>query len=171
MAKETVSEGFGYEGKGTVIWVPTIADPTAPEAAELNQGTPITYDLYGPTGYQLEATETRRPITRYTLDQELDAEGTIKYTLTLLYVFNPEDPTDAETTIGVRGTTGYIVHILGYDNGFTIANGDVITDLVPVRTARSFAVPATANTEAHKRTQPSITGEVLHDVVVGGAES
>lgn len=170
MAKETVSEGFGYEGMGTVLWVPTIADPTKPTVAELAAGTPITYDLFGPTGYNLVPTETRRPITRYTLDQELDAEGTVKYALTLLYVFNRETPTDAETTIGVRGTAGFIVHFLGYQNGWDIAADDVITDLVPVRTSRSTVVPATTNTEAHKTTSPSITGEVLHEVkVVAGA--
>ena len=169
MAKETVSEGFGYEGMGTVLWVPTIANPSAPTVAELAAGTPITYDLFGPTGYSLTATETRRTISRYTLDQELDAEGTTKYALVLLYVFNRETPTDAETTIGVRGTSGYIVHFLGYENGWTIAAGDKITDLVPVRTGKSFVVPATANTEAHKTTTPSITGEVLHEVAVVAA--
>lgn len=168
--KEKVSEGFGYEGNGTVIWVPTIADPTAPTVAEITAGTPITYDLFGPSGYSLAVTETRRPITRYTLDQELDAESTVKYALTMLFVFNPQSPTEAESTIGVRGTAGYIAHLLGYPNGKTLAADDVITDLVPVRTARSTVVPATANTEAHKTTSPSITGEVLHDVkIVAGA--
>lgn len=169
MAKESVSEGFGYEGMGTVLWVPTIANPAAPTLAELAAGTPITYDLFGPTGYSLTPTETRRTISRYTLDQELDAEGTTKYSLVLLYVFNRETPTDAETTIGVRGTSGYIVHFLGYENGWTITAGDKITDLVPVRTGKSFVVPATANTEAHKTTTPSITGEVLHEVAVAAA--
>lgn len=166
MVKETVSEGFGYEDMGTVLWVPTLADPTKPTVAELAAGTPITYDLYGASGYSLELTENRRPITRYTLAQELSAEGTVSYVLTLLYVFNRETPTDAETTVGVRGTAGYIVHFLGYENGWTIAAGDVVTDIVPIRTARSSVVPATANTEAHKRTQPSITGEVLHEIPV-----
>ena len=169
MVRETVSEGFGYEGMGTVLWVPTIANPSAPTLAELAAGTPITYDLYSASGYSLEQSETRRPIDRYTLDQELDAEGTVKYTLTLLYVFNRETPTDAETTIGVRGTSGYIVHFLGYENGWTMTAGDKITDLVPVRTSRSSAVPATKNTEAHKRTQPSIIGEVLHEVAIAAA--
>lgn len=166
MVRETVSEGKGYEGNGTVIWVPTLADPTKPKLSEIEAGTPITYDLYGASGYSLEQSETRRPITRYTLDQELDAEGTVRYTLTLLYVYNPETPTDAETTIGVRGTSGYILHFLGYENGWTKTAGDKITDVVPVRTSRSSVVPATANTEIHKRTQPSIIGEVLHDVPI-----
>lgn len=170
MVRETVSEGFGYEDMGTVLWVPTLADPSAPTVAELAAGTPITYDLFGATGYSLTPTETRRQITRYTLGQQLSAEGTVAYVLTMLFVFNPDSPTDAETTIGVRGTAGYIVHILGYANGFTIATDTVLTDVVPVRTGKSFVVPATANTEAHKTTTPSITGEVLHDVkVVAGA--
>jgi hypothetical protein len=170
MARESVSEGFGYEDMGTVLWVPTLADPTKPTVAELAAGTPITYDLYGATGYSLTPAETPRQITRYTLGQMLSAEGTVSYVLTLLYVFNRETPTDAETTIGVRGTAGYIVHFLGYANGWEIAAGDVITDIVPVRTARSSVVPATANTEAHKTTSPSITGEVLHEIaVVAGA--
>lgn len=164
--KETVSEGFGYEGMGTVIWVPTLADPTKPTLTEIAAGTPITYDLYGATGYNLAVSETRRPVTRYTLDQELDAEGTVKYTLTMLYVFNRETPTDAETTIGVRGTSGYVLHFLGYENGWDMAAGDIIADVVPVRTSRSMVVPATANTEAHKTTSPSITGEVLHEVAI-----
>lgn len=169
MVKETVSEGFGYEDMGTVLWVPTIANPSAPTLAELAAGTPITYDLFGPTGYSLTPTETRRQITRYTLAQQLSAESTIAYALTLLYVFNRETPTDAETTIGVRGTTGYIVHFLGYENGWTMTAGDKITDLVPVRTGRSTVVPATTNTEAHKTTSPSIIGEVLHEVAVAAA--
>lgn len=166
MARESVNEGFGYEDMGTVLWVPTIADPTAPTLAELAAGTPITYDLYGASGYNLAVTETARPITRYTLAQQLSAEGTVAYVLTLLYVFNRETPTDAETTIGVRGTSGFIVHFLGYENGWEMAAGDKITDLVPVRTGRSTVVPATANTEAHKTTQPSITGEVLHEIAI-----
>ena len=164
--RETVSEGFGYEDNGTVLWVPEIADPSAPTLAELQAGTPITYDLFGATGYTLTPTETPRQITRYTLAQTLSAESTVSYVLTLLYVFNRETPTDAETTIGVRGQSGYIVHFLGYQNGWDMAAGDIITDLVPVRTSRSFVVPATANTEAHKTTNPSITGEVLHEVAI-----
>ncbi len=169
MVRETVSEGQGYEDMGTVLWVPTIADPTAPTLAELAAGTPITYDLYGATGYSLAATETPRPITRYTLAQQLSAEGTVAYVLTLLYVFNRETPTEAEGTIGVPNTAGYIVHFLGYQNGWAMAAADVITDLIPVRTGRSHVVPATANTEAHKTTQPSITGAVLHEVPIAAA--
>lgn len=171
MSRENVPEGFGYDGMGTVIYVPTLADPTKPTVAELtgSTATHLTYSLYGATGYSLTATETPRPIDRYTLDQTLNAEGTVAYALTCLYVFNPAEPTPAEEILGVRGTAGYLIHILGYENGFTIAADTVLTDVVPIRTARSITVPATRNTEAHKQTSPSITGEVLHDVKVVAA--
>lgn len=171
MPREQVQAGFGYDGKGTVLWVPTIADTDSPTVAELSAGTvvPLTYGLYGPTGYALETTINERVSTRYTLDQELVSEGTKRFKLTLLYVYNRETPTEAEEVLGVRGTSGYIVHILGYDNMATIAAGTKINDIVPVRTATSVDVPATANTDAHKQTVPEIIGEVKQEVTVVAA--
>lgn len=169
MAAEDVQKGFGYDGKGIVLWVPTIADPTNPTPEELNAGTvvPLTYGLYGPNGYALETTINERVSTRYTLDQELVSEGTRRYKLTLLYVYDRETPTAAEGVLGVKGTEGFIVHALGYDNGHTFTDGDVVNDVIPVRTATSVDVPATANTDAHKQTVPEITGAVQQEVTVG----
>lgn len=168
MAKEAVQKGFGYDGKGIVLWVPTLANPAAPTVAELNAGTvvPLTYGLYGPSGYSLNTTINRRTSTRYTLDQELSQEGTKSYELTLLYVYDRATPTAAEGVLGVKGTEGFIAHALGYDNGHTFAADDKINDIVPIRTATSVDVPATANTDAHKRTVPEIIGTVLHEVAV-----
>lgn len=165
---EEVQEGFGYDGKGIVLWVPTLADPAAPTVAELNGATVkrLTYGLYGPNGYALETTINERVSTRYTLDQELTAEGTKRFKLTLLYVYNRETPTEVETVLGVKGTPGYIVHALGYDNDHVFAAGDKVNDIVPIRTASSVDVPATANTDAHKQTVPEITGKVEQEVAV-----
>lgn len=172
MPREEVQKGFGYDGKGTVLWVPTIADTNAPTVTELTAATvvPLTYGLYGPTGYQLETTINERVSTRYTLDQELVSEGTKRFKLTLLYVYNRQTPTAAEEVLGVKGTEGYIVHILGYDNVAPLEVGTKINDIVPVRTATSVDVPATANTDAHKQTVPEIVGEVKQEIaVVAGA--
>lgn len=168
MPKEAVQRGFGYDGKGIVLWVPTIADLSAPTVAELTAGTVkrLTYGLYGPTGYSLTPTINKRVSTRYTLEQELTQEGTRSYELVLLYVYDRVAPTDAETVLGVKGVEGNIVHLLGYPNEHAIAAGTKINDIVPIRTASSVDVPATANTDAHKRTVPEIIGEVLHEVAV-----
>lgn len=169
MATEEVQESFGYDGMGVVLHCATIANPAAPTAAELAAGTPITYGLYGPTGYALETTINERTSTRYTLEQELSSEGTKKYKLTLLYVYNRETPTEVETILGTKGVSGYIVHALGYESGHVFAAGDKINDVVPIRTATSVDVPATANTDAHKQTMPSITGRVEQEVAVVAA--
>lgn len=168
MPREKVQAGFGYDGKGTVLWVPTIADPSKPTVAELTAPTvvPLTYGLYGPTGYSLDTTINERVSTRYTLDQELTAEGTKRFKLTLLYVYNRETPTEAEEVLGVKGVEGNIVHILGYDNMAEIAAGTKINDVVPIRTASSVDIPATANTDAHKQTVPEIIGAVEQEVTV-----
>lgn len=169
MATEEVQESFGYDGMGVVLHCTTIANPAAPTVAELAAGTPITYGLYGPTGYALETTINERTSTRYTLEQELSSEGTKKYKLTLLYVYNRETPTEVETILGTKGVSGYIVHALGYESGHVFAAGDKINDVVPIRTATSVDVPATANTDAHKQTMPSITGRVEQEVAVVAA--
>lgn len=169
MATEEVQESFGYDGMGVVIHCTTLADPSKPTVAEIAAGTRITYGLYGPTGYALETTINERTSTRYTLEQELSSEGTKKYKLTLLYVYNRETPTEVETILGTKGVAGYILHALGYESGHVFTAGDKINDVVPIRTATSVDVPATANTDAHKQTMPSITGRVEQEVAVVAA--
>lgn len=166
---DPIQEGFGYEGKGIVLWLTTLADPSKPTVAELAAGVPISGGLYGPTGYALNPTRNRRPITRYASEQELSAAGTVKFELTLLYVYNRENPTEVEGILGTKGVAGYLVHALGYDAGHTFATGDKINDVVPIRTSASDDVPQTANTEAHKTTMPDIIGRVEQEVTVVAA--
>lgn len=163
---EKVQNSFGYDGMGVVLWCETLEDPAAPTAAEIAAGIPITYGLYGPSGYSLETTVNERVSTRYTLDQELSSEGTKKFKLTMLYVYNRETPTEVETILGVPHVEGFIVHGLGYESGHVFEAGDKINDVVPIRTGWVDDVPATANTDAHKMTVPSITGRVHREVTV-----
>lgn len=166
---DPIQEGFGYEGKGIVLWLTTLADPSKPKASELAAGIPISGGLYGHSGYALAPTRNRRPIQRYASDQELSAAGTVAFALTLLYVYNRETPTEVEGILGVEGVAGYIVHALGYPKGHTFEVGDKINDVVPVRTSASDDVPATGNTDAHKTTMPDIIGRVEQEVAVVAA--
>lgn len=166
--REEMQKGFGYDGNGIVLWFPTMAG-AAPTDAECAAAIPLTYGLYGPSGYNLTATIEERNSERYTMAQVLTAEGRVKYKLTLLYVYDRETPTEVEGVLGVPGVTGYIGHALGYENGHVFAAGDKFNEIVPIRTARSVNIPATANTDAHKQTSPDIIGEVREEVAVVAA--
>src|SRR3546814_10549220 len=84
---EVVPPGQSSDGRGLVLFVPTIADPTAPTVAELTAGTvkPLTYSLV-PDGFRHETTENTITDGRYTLKQVLELAGTVTDTLEVQYV-------------------------------------------------------------------------------------
>lgn len=170
MANEPVQNGFAPDGRGIVLWVAAIADTSAPTIEEINAATTkrLTYGL-APDGWNLETTINERVLERYTLEQELTSEGTRKYKLTLKYVYDRATPTVAETTLGVKGVPGFLVHALGYPNDHEFEDGDKLNEVVPVRTGTSVTVPPTKNTDAYKQMVPEITGEVREEVTIGGA--
>lgn len=167
MATEAVQKGAAADGRGIVLWVPTIADTDNPTLAELTATgvKKLTYGLTG-DGFDLAVTINNITSTRYTLAQALKLEGTKDYTLTLRYVYNRETPTDAEVTLGTKGTEGFIAHILGYENGHVLEATDKINAIIPIRTATSTDVPPTANTELAKQMIPEIIGEVKTEVAI-----
>lgn len=164
---EEVQNGLASDGRGIVVWVDELAEPSAPTPAEINGGTRLTYGLT-PDGFTIEPTINDVITGRYTLDQELRLEGTKRYAITTRYVYNRGTPTDAEEILGDKGAEGYLIHALGYPNAHEFENGDVINAVAPVRVGTSTDVPPTANTELAKQMIPEVIGEVLTEVVVGG---
>jgi len=167
MATEPVQAGAAADGRGIVLWVPTIADPSAPTLAELTAtgAKRLTYGLTA-DGFDLQVTINTVTASRYTLAQALKYEGTKDFTLTTRYVYNRETPTDAETILGAKGTQGFFVQILGYPNDHTLAAGDKINAVIPVRIGSSTDVPPTANTELVKQMIPEIVGEIHAEVEI-----
>lgn len=170
MANEPVQSGTASDGKGIVIWAPTIADTDEPTVAELTGGTAkrLTYGLTR-DGFVLNVTINNITVGRYTLAQDLTLEGTKVYDLTTIYPYNRETPTDTEEILGAKGTEGYFVHILGYPNDHTIAAGTKVNAIVPVRIGTSTDTPPTQNTELTKQMIPEIIGEVKTEVSVVAA--
>jgi hypothetical protein len=161
MANEPVQAGTASDGNGIVMWVPGYdGGPLA--VADVNNiaNKRLTYGLSG-DGFDLAVTINSITSSRYTLAQALKLEGTKDFTLTTRYVYNREEPTDAELVLGAKGTAGAFVHILGYPNGHTFAAGDIVNAIIPARIGTSTDVPPTANTELMKQMIPEITGEIL----------
>lgn len=172
MAFEKVQEGFSSNDHGIVLWIPGedgVADLDAPTVAELT-GPEVVRLTYGltPDGFQLENTQNKIQTGRYTLGQELTLDGTVSDALTLLYVYNRENPTEVEQVLGQTGAAGTIVHALGYVNDHEFEPGDVINELIPVRLSQSVTVPPAVNTEPTKRQVPNVTGRVAREAVVAG---
>lgn len=161
MALEAVPAGTPADGRGLVLFVPTIANPAAPTVAELSAGTvvPLTYSLV-PDGFRHETTENTITSGRYTLKQVLDLPGTVTDSLEVQYVVN----SPAEETLE-EGVTGFIVHRLGVPNETEPAAAQKV-DVLPVRAGVQRRVAPTANTELQKVQRLFITGTVQRDVAI-----
>lgn len=170
MVFEAVQQGFAAADNGIVLFCESIANPEHPTASELAAGTRITYGLTA-TGFDLQNTQNNITTGRYTMGQELTIDGTQSDALTLTYVYNRENPTAVEEVLDAKGTTGFIVHALGYVNDHRFTAGDVINEVIPVRLRQSVAAPAAENAEPTKSQQPHITGRVARDATVTGQAS
>lgn len=170
MAIEPVQKGFASDGNGIAIWCPAIADPSAPTVAEITDPVAIrlTYGLT-PDGFQHTVTENSITSGRYTLRQVIELAGTVQDNLELTYVYNRETPTAVETALGTPGTSGFVVHILGYPNDHVLAAADVINAVIPCDTGIARDNPPAANTEPTKTVKMYVTGEVRREVAIAAA--
>ena len=167
---ESVQKGQAADGHGIVLWIPgadAIADVHAPTEAELALGERLTYGLTA-DGFNHAASVAKVESSRYTLAQALTYDGVVTDTVTLRYVYNREDPTDAETILSTPGEDGFLVHALGYPNGHELEAGDVINAIIPITTSISTDVPPTQNSELVKEQTPNVRGEVAREVTVAG---
>lgn len=165
MAESVVHAGTPADGFGKVLWVPAIADPTAPKLTEISGGTvvDITYDLVG-DGFRHEITENEITVNRYTLKQQLSLPGTRADSLELQYAVG----TPAEESL-TPGTSGFIVQRLGVANEAAFAV-DQVVDVIPVTAGIQRKVAPTTNTELQKVQRFYVRGAVQDDVaVVAGA--
>lgn len=169
MPIEPVQRGFAADGNGIVLWVPSIADPTKPTAAEIAAGTRLTYGLT-PDGFNHTVEVASVTSGRYTLAQALTYDGVVTDSVEVTYVYNRENPTEVETLIGRQGEEGYIVHSLGYPNDHELTTGDIVNAVIPVTTSIPRDNPPAQNTEATKTVRLNVTGVVGREVaIVAGA--
>lgn len=169
MGLENVQPGVAADGNGLVLFVPAIADPSAPTVAELTASgvEALTYGL-APDGFDHQTTVATITTGRYTLAQALELDGVITDTLEVKYVWEGTS-SDVVRTILAPGTEGFIVKRLAVANDEAIAAGQLVT-VIPVKASIQRDVPPAANTELMKIQKLNVTGAVERDVaVVAGA--
>lgn len=168
MAIEEVPTGTPSDGRGLVLFVPTIANPAAPTVAELSGGTVVklTYSITG-DGYARTTTINEVTANRLTLRQTLQYDGTEVDTLSITYVYtNTED--DVVRIALPQGTSGYICERWAVLNEDPIAAGDIV-DIIPVTASVSVKNAPVANQELTRTQRLNVTGPVQRDVVVVAA--
>jgi hypothetical protein len=166
MALETVPAGVVSDGNGLVLFVPTIADPTAPTTTELTAGTvkKLTYSITG-DGYKHDITVNTVTINRLTLKQVLQYDGTVTDDLEITYVWGLPTTGDIARLALPVGTTGYIVERWNVANGTAPAVGDIV-DVIPIKAGLQRKNAPTANAENTITQKLNVTGTVNRFVVL-----
>ena len=162
---EAVAAGVPADGNGLVLWVPTIADPSAQKVSELTAGTvkPLTYAL-APDGFDHQTSVAVITSGRYTLAQAIESEGVITDTVEVKYV-HKNDLSDVASTTLTPGTSGFVVVRLGVPNETAVTAAQKVT-VIPVKCGVRRQVPPTANTELMKQQKLLVSGTVHRDVAV-----
>lgn len=164
-----VAPGQVSDGHGMVLWVPAIADPTAPTVAELSAAgvLDLTYKLFG-DGFDHQNEVTKFETTRYTLRQTLENEGTEKDTITLKYPYLGTE-SDVVRLALTRYTEGFVVERLNLPKSTPLAADQLLSVVAPVRCGKQREIPRTKNTEVGKIQDLLPRGTVENDVKIAAA--
>ncbi|UOQ60386.1 hypothetical protein MUN76_15360 [Leucobacter rhizosphaerae] len=165
MALEEVQPGVAADGNGLVLWVPAIADPSAPKVSELTAAgvEKLTYGLT-PDGFAHDTSVATITSGRYTLAQALELDGVITDTVEVKYVWEGTED-DGVRNVLTPGTKGFIVKRMAVPNATAIAAAQMVT-VIPVQCSIQRDVPPAANTELQKIQKLNVVGEVQRDVAV-----
>lgn len=175
MAAPLRPNGVQTFGKEKWVWVPTIADPTAPTITELTAGTTldITGFLYadGFEGFGADTSRVNAP--RRVLDTvQYQTLGTTTFNMgDLQYQYGPQaaalsDEKKALETL-VEGAAGWLVRRFGIDADTDLAAGQFV-DVGPAELGPQVPVKTAADEtgEASIQQAVSITGAVRFNIAI-----
>lgn len=166
-------DGIDAGGKGTVQFVPAIADVSAPTLAEINAGFPMQCAIYA---WNMTGEQATRQELRYCSTQAIESLGQTQITIDPVeYVYDPQNP---EETTGpyahygklAEGTTWFVVDRRGLDQDEPFAAGQVV-DVVKVTAGYRNRVAITPGDDAGKlrvSQKFAVTSLVSQDVEIAG---
>jgi len=160
MSLETLPPGVVADGNAKVVFVPTIADPTAPTVAELTAAgvVPLTYSGSG-DGYKHEITDNQQTITRWTARQQIQFSSTTTDTVTYTYVYDGVDDDDVARTALAEGTSGFVVERWVTPNEDAFAVDDLL-HVVPIKCGVQAPDAPVTNQEQTITQKLNVTGTV-----------
>lgn len=155
MANPTV-----YEGNLHAYWVPTIADESAPTAAEITAGVDLTGSLTA-DGVSPSHTENMVSTDMLTgfIKQSIGTEG-VTFGLTMLR-YPDEDPDEPYENFDERGKSGYLV--LTSDGA---AAASKVVEVYPAQAGRRKRVQTAANSHQAFSVKIAVSSDFTDDAVV-----
>lgn len=171
-------EGVDAQGNESVIFVPDLADPTAPTVTELTGATAINLSC-ALRGFEPTAAQASVQDIRLCSREVYESPGRVTPTINdITYVYDPQaagqaDATNAHYDTLVQGITGYLVDRRGLDARTVDILADQIVDVYPVTLGQQRRVPVDPSAEGGKFEviqKPFVTGPPAWDAtVVAGA--
>ena len=101
---------FFRRGKSELFFCPAVADLTAPTAAEITAGVPLTPGVQAISGFQLENAPIATPDLETTFDSQIDGPDTTATSTITFYDDDVTDPATDPIRVGLaKGTDGFVV--------------------------------------------------------------
>ena len=155
------------DGNLKVLWVPAIADPTAPTVAELTAAGVIDLSCYlTKDGFQTGGDEQTITDERLCSTQTFEAPGTYSDTLDLIYTYDPQSSVTTEPHNALkRLTKGHIVARWGtaYDEPITASD---LVDVIPGQAGVQRKQAPESNSTLKMAQKIHVTNRVERDVAV-----
>lgn len=135
------------DGNHLLLWVPTLADPAEPTVPELTDPAVLDVTCYlTDNGWAPSMSEERVPDNRICTTQNYSKPGRVGFAPTIVFVSNPEEPTDDEARTTLEPLTeGYFVWrpLVPYEQA--VAAGDLV-NVYPVELGEQEFTDPTMNT-------------------------
>jgi len=169
-------EGVDAQGNETVIFVPALADPSAPTVTELTGATAVNLSC-ALRGFSPNSEQNSVADIRLCSREQFESPGRVTNSIDdITYVYQPQtvgattpDADNAAYDALAQGVTGYLIDRRGLDARETAVIADQLVDVYPVKMGaqRRVGVDATAEGAKFEIIQkPFVTGPVLPDIKV-----
>jgi hypothetical protein len=155
------------DGNEKVMWVTTIANTSAPTAAELNAGSSVDLSCYlTGDGFNPGLDEGVITDNRLCETETFEQPGRAQRSLSLTYIHNVNTILlNAAYTSLVPGTAGYIVRRAGKAFDTTFAAADKV-EVWPVKAGKRSKLPPEANSVNRVTQKMFVTARVIEDATV-----